>query len=168
MLRQVMKIEKKTKKSSSDKQLTGSQRLVLLYRYCMNGKPFSATQFAAENGIKYHLVYHYLKLLRGMGFPIFNISYGEWQMMVHEENDMDLFAFITSGKKMTRAQNLVNLYRELVSGRFVSPTAYSRRVGVSRQTVYHQLDLLSQSGIPVINTKLGWTLANYIEDKYEN
>lgn len=142
-----------------DKQFTGSQRLVLLYRYAANRQPFSATQFAEENHIKYHLVYHYLKLLKKMGFPIVNTTYGEWQWITDEPTRIVLNY---QNQKLTRAQNLVKLYIELQNGNLISPTRYAKSVGVSRQTIYHQLDLLSQLGIPVINLKDGWTL---LDDK---
>lgn len=155
------KIQRK-KISFSEDQYTGSQRLVLLYRYASTGQPFSASQFAHEYNIKYHLVYHYLKLLRNMGFPISNSNYGEWIMGDYEDHKFDFSSLIMGNKKFTRAQNLVLLYRELVKGMLISPTAYSKKMGVSRQTVYHQLDLLSQVGIPVINSKDGWTLIDYM------
>lgn len=141
-------------------QLTGSQKLVLLYRYASSARQFSVSQFAHEHNIKTYLVYHYLKLLRDMGFPIINTAYGQWEL--GEPEDFDIMSFLIGGRKFTRAQNLVMLYRELIKGNLISPTRYAKKSHVSRQTVYHQLDLLSQSGIPVINTKDGWTLMSYL------
>lgn len=157
-----MKIRRQQPNNSELSQYTGSQRLVLLYRYAISAKTFSASQFAHEFNIKYHMVYHYLKLLRGMGFPITNIGYGEWQLGNHEDSKFDMNEFMYGGKKFTRAQNLVILYRELIRGQLISPTRYAKKANVSRQTIYHQLDLLSQMGIQVINTRDGWTLTDYL------
>lgn len=99
-----------------------------------------------------------------MGIPIYNSSYGEWKLGDIVDVDYDPFAVSYSGKKFTRAQYLVLLYRNLVRGEIISPTAYARKIGTSRQTIYHQLDLLSQLGIPVINTNHGWTYAEYMEE----
>src|SRR5258706_2330743 len=89
-------------------ELTGSQKLVLLYRYISSAKMFSVAQFAAEHKIKTYLVYHYLKLLRDMGFPIINTAYGQWEF--GEPENIDILSFIMGGRKFTRAQNLVMLY----------------------------------------------------------
>ncbi len=102
-----------------------------------------------------------------MGFPIANTDRGEWKMGNWEDVDPDFTSCYLGGEHKTAAQHLVTLYQTLVEGGNISPTAYARKHHIERQTVYRQFDLLSQAGIPVVNTGEGWTLANYLENGYE-
>lgn len=71
---------------------------------------------------------------------------------------------ISPDRRFTGAQRLVKLYERLLSGTPVSPSEYARETGVKRQTVYYQLEMLSQCGIPVVNSGYGqWTLLDFEE-----
>lgn len=62
----------------------------------------------------------------------------------------------------TGAQRLVLLYIRLLTGKPIRPTEYARESGVRRQTVYYQLAMLSQIGVPVVNPIYGrWTLSSF-------
>lgn len=64
----------------------------------------------------------------------------------------------------TGSQRLVQMYIWLSKGQVIRPTEYARRVGISRQTVYHQLMLLSSMGVDVVNESLGrWTLREFLD-----
>ena len=147
--------------------LTGSQRLVMLYRQMSQGVVISPSSYASGQGIQRQSVYYQLKLLKRMGFPVVNIDHGEWAFGTYEDVSFDLFD-LAYGTHRTAAQKLVTLYQDLVKGYDVSPTKYAKKLGVERQTVYRQLDLLSQTGIPVTNIPgKGWTLVDYVEYLYD-
>lgn len=143
---------------AKDKQHTGSQHLVILYRFLSQGFTVRPSEYAAEYGINRTSLYHQLKLLKRMGFPVINIDYGEWRMGQDEDSDLGFFGLFMGDDHLTTAQRLVVLYRDMERGQLISPTAYARKAGVRRNTIYRQLDLLSQAGLPVVNTKLGWKL----------
>ena len=67
-------------------------------------------------------------------------------------------------QRYTGAQRLVMLYERLLTGKPIRPTEYAREVGLSRSTVYYQLNMLSACGIPVVNVAYGrWTLLPFAE-----
>lgn len=67
-------------------------------------------------------------------------------------------------QRLTGAQRLVMLYERLLSGKPIRPTEYAREVGLTRSTVYYQLNMLSACGIPVVNVSYGkWTLLQFVE-----
>lgn len=149
-------------------QLTGSQRLVRLYRHLAQGYTVSPAQYAAENHITRQSVYYQINLLKKMGFPIVSSDYGEWAFGSYEEVGFDFFSMVLGNDHRTAAQKLVSLYQDLVRGYDISPTTYAKKSGVKRQTVYRQFDLLSQAGIPVTNIgDRGWTLMEYLEYLYD-
>lgn len=147
--------------------VTGSQRLVQMYRYLSEGGRINPGRYAQEFGIVRAMVYYYLKVLRNMGVPIVNSEYGEWKLGSYSDVEVNALDFVFGAKTQSRMGQIVNLYRTLVRGELVSPTKYAKRVGTHRQTVYYQLDLLSGSGIDVINLREGWTLLEYVECAYE-
>jgi predicted DNA-binding transcriptional regulator YafY len=153
----------------SDKsQSTGSQRLVHLYRLLAQGYSVSPVEYAGELGIERQSVYYQLGLLKEMGFPIVNTERGEWAFGTWEDISFDLLSIALGNTHRTAAQRLVTLYQDLVRGKDISPTAYAKENGVKRQTVYRQLDLLSQAGFPVTNMgNKGWTLMEYMEYLYD-
>lgn len=154
-------------KKMNDSQ-TGSQRLVQLYRWLSQGFSIRPSEYAKEQGIERQSVYHQLNQLRNMGLPIVNIDYGEWAFGdFREVSKFDFMVMAFGYEKRTPAQQLVELYRDLVRGYDISPTKYAKQNGIRRQTVYRQFDLLSQVGIPVTNAGKGWTLMEYMEYMYD-
>lgn len=67
---------------------------------------------------------------------------------------------------LTCSQRLVKMYMALIEGKVIRPTAYAKEMGVTRQTVYYQLNLLSDMGIPVVNVEKGrYTLLKFVENE---
>lgn len=125
-------------------------------------------EYAKEHGIKRQTVYYQLKLLKQMGIPIVNTEYGEWSLGEWSDVTLDFLSMTFGSTHMTAAQRLVGLYQDLVRGYDISPTSYARKHQTKRQTVYRQLDMLSQSGIPVTNIGYkGWRLLEYVEYLYD-
>lgn len=140
--------------------LTGSQRLVFLFRYLTEAKTIRPSEYAKENGIRRQTVYYQLKSLQKMGFIVENVEHGIWELLPPELN-------VAPKSKLTPAMNLVNLYRDLKYGKRIKPSEYAKSVGAKRQTIYRQLDLLSQSGIPIYNDNGYWIIERF-KDDYEN
>lgn len=149
-------------------QLTGSQRLVRLYQHLAQGYTVSPAQYAKENSIERQTVYYQLETLKEMGFPIANVDWGEWAFGDYLDVEIDFFEMSYGNTHRTAAQKLVALYQDLVRGNDISPTKYAKQSGVKRQTIYRQLDMLSQAGYPVTNIgDHGWTLLEYVEYLYD-
>jgi predicted DNA-binding transcriptional regulator YafY len=143
----------------SKPQLTGAQRLVHLYRYLIEGGVVRPTEYATENGITRHAVYYQIGTLKKLGMPIVSHAPGEWRLGTSADADPDFSQAALGGSIPTGSRRLMTLYRELLLGNTISATDYAKRHGIRRQTVYHQLDLLSQAGIPIANTEEGqWKL----------
>jgi predicted DNA-binding transcriptional regulator YafY len=68
-------------------------------------------------------------------------------------------------KDFTGAQRLVKLYMYLSEGVVIRPTEYARKMGIARQTVYHQLESLSAMGVPITKVNTGqWTLLQFVDN----
>jgi hypothetical protein len=67
--------------TSHKNNLTGAQRLVMLYMKLLTGIPINPTIYAKEMGLQRGSIYYQLDLLSGMNIPVVNCSYGQWTLL---------------------------------------------------------------------------------------
>lgn len=63
------------------RDMTGSQRLLLLYRYIMANKVLKPGSYAKKVGISRPAVYYQIQLLSGAAIPIVRAAYGKWTLL---------------------------------------------------------------------------------------
>lgn len=141
---------------------TSSQRFVRLLRFLCEGGIVRPGAYAQEVGTGRKAVYKQLHSLKEMGFPIRNEEHGEWTMGDLTEVVFDPYYW---AQEKTANHRLAELYLALFSGRVIYVTSYAREVGIRRQAVYSQIDLLSQSGVQIINLNPGFALLEYCHER---